>query len=98
MFPARRLLFALGPWLVLGALAAAADALRTLRTPLPDAGRRVPGSLPLGAWTEVRLRLRNPGSRRLRLEVHDHHPAAFDVAGQPRGLDLPPGAWAERAR
>ncbi|MFN8010177.1 MAG: DUF58 domain-containing protein [Holophagaceae bacterium] len=115
MFPARRLLLALAPWLALGVLAvpwrglipawwalgaltallAAVDALRTLRTPLPDAGRRVAGSLPLGAWSEVRLRLRNPGPRPLRLEVHDHHPVAFDVAGQPRGVALEPGTWAE---
>jgi uncharacterized protein (DUF58 family) len=115
MFPTRRLLLALAPWLVLGVLAvpwrglipawwalgaltallAVLDALRTLRTPPPEAGRRVSGSLPLGAWSEVRLRLRNPGPRPLRLQVHDHHPAAFDTAGLPRAVALEPGTWAE---
>jgi uncharacterized protein (DUF58 family) len=88
----------LGAWWIAGALTAVAallDALLALRTEPPDAERRVAGSLPLGAWSDVKLRLRNPGDRRLRLQIHDHHPAAFDTAGLPRSLDLASGAWAE---
>jgi uncharacterized protein (DUF58 family) len=115
VFPARRALLALAPWLLLGVLAVPfkalvaawallgaltvaallLDALRLLRTALPEAGRRVAGSLPLGAWSDVRVRLRNAGGRALRLEVHDHAPEAFDAAGQPRTLAMAPGTWAE---
>ncbi|MBK8725033.1 MAG: DUF58 domain-containing protein [Holophagaceae bacterium] len=84
-------------WLVLAglAMAALADAVLALRMEAPEAGRRVAGSLPLGAWSEVKLRLRNASHRSLNLRVHDHHPDAFDTAGLPRGLRLEPGAWAE---
>ncbi len=85
-------------WWALGALtalAALADAFLALRLELPEAGRRVAGSLPLGAWSEVKLRLRNPSRRAMALQVHDHHPDAFDTAGLPRRLALPAGAWAE---
>lgn len=85
-------------WWAVGALtavAALADALLALRRELPEAGRRVAGSLPLGAWSEVKLRLRNPSDRTMALQVFDHHPGAFDTAGLPRSLDLGPGQWGE---
>jgi uncharacterized protein (DUF58 family) len=45
--------------------------------------------------TEVRLRIAHRGLRRLRLEVHDHHPAGFEADGLPRALALNARQWTE---
>jgi uncharacterized protein (DUF58 family) len=78
-------------------LLAALDAIATLRLPVPALARRVPGSLALGVRCEVRLRVANPGATRMRLEVHDHHPASFEADGLPRRVDLARGQWTEVA-
>jgi uncharacterized protein (DUF58 family) len=73
------------------------DAFAGLRLPAPALARLVPGSLALGVRSEVRLRVANAGAPRLRVEVHDHHPASFEAEGLPRVLDLARGQWAEVA-
>jgi uncharacterized protein (DUF58 family) len=83
-------------WLVAAALlvlAALADAAMAWRLPTPAIARRVPNALALGVPTEVVLRI--AAARRMRGEVHDHHPAALESEGLPRQLALEPGAWAE---
>jgi uncharacterized protein (DUF58 family) len=72
-----------------------ADAWAVRRAELPEASRGVPTTLPLGAWTRVRLRLANPGKRPAPVEVFDHHPAEAEAQGLPRALVLPAGGWAE---
>ncbi len=77
-----------GSGLVLGGLVlvdlALASSLRGL-----GASREVPGSLALGEWREVRLRLANPTSFALWGEVFDHHPADFLSRGLPALHRLP---------
>jgi uncharacterized protein (DUF58 family) len=86
------------PWFAAAALVAAAalaDAGLVLRQPAPAVARRVPNALALGVKSEVHLRVANPTRRRLRLELHDHHPAALEVEGLPRAMALDAGAWSE---
>jgi uncharacterized protein (DUF58 family) len=85
-------------WLTLAgalALVAGLDLVSGLRLPLPAVARRLPASLALGVRIDVALRVANPSARRLRLEVHDHHPASFEAEGLPRALSLAPLEWTE---
>ncbi|HKJ72359.1 MAG TPA: DUF58 domain-containing protein [Gammaproteobacteria bacterium] len=56
----------------------------------PEAVRRLPANLALGAWIPVDLHLHNRGQRPYALLIHDHHPADAEVAHQPAALELPP--------
>lgn len=88
----------LGVWIAAGAailVALGLDASRGFFLELPSAARRVAGSLPLGAWSEVRVRLRNGSAKALQLSVYDHHPGRFDARGLPQEVRLGAGAWAE---
>ena len=71
------------------------DALLLLRTPALDIVRRISGTLPLGVWCEVRLRVSNGSAWPLKLEIFDGVPPALDAQGMPRRLDLGPGLSAE---
>jgi uncharacterized protein (DUF58 family) len=87
-------------WTVLaGGLAAIAalDLATALRLPAPGVARRVAASLAVGVPSEVHLRVVNASGLRLACELHDHHPASFEVAGLPRALALGPRQWAELA-
>lgn len=59
------------------------------------AERRVAGSLSLGVWQEVGVRLHNDGPRPLRLEAFDHYPVSAEMEGLPRSLTLQPGHHAD---
>jgi len=86
------------PWPLLaagGLLLALLDAFAGLRLAAPALVRRVPGSLALGVRSEVRLRIANAAGMRVRLELHDHHPASFEAEGLPRRLELERGQWTE---
>src|SRR5918999_5395300 len=88
------------PWPLLAAgalLLALLDAFAGLRLAAPALARRVPGSLALGVRSEVRLRVANATGMRVRFELHDHHPATFEIEGLPRRLELPRGQWTEVA-
>lgn len=76
-------------------LAALGDAAVLWARAMPAATRAAPGSLPLGIWHRISLRLANPSARARKLEVFDHTPDAFEVRGMPRQLILPPQGWAE---
>lgn len=85
-------------WLIQGAALAVAlafDARAVRRLPAPTAGREVAGTLPLGVWIPVRLRLDNASDAGLDFQVFDHHPVEADVEGLPRHVHLPPGGWSE---
>jgi uncharacterized protein (DUF58 family) len=85
-------------WLTLAAaaaLVAALDLLAGLRQPAPAVARHLPATLALGVRVDVALRLANMSGRRLRCELHDHHPASFEAEGLPRRLDLAPLEWTE---
>ena len=71
------------------------DAFAGRRLAAPALVRHVPGSLALGVKSEVRLRVANAAAMRMRIDLHDHHPASFEANGLPRRLDLAPGQWTE---
>jgi len=76
-------------------VAALVDALMAQRLPAPEVARRVPHALALGVRTEVSLRILNRAKRRIRLEIHDHHPASLEAEGLPRAVALAAGGWTE---
>jgi len=87
-------------WLTLAAaaaLVAALDLVSGLRLPAPAVTRRLPATLALGVRVDVALRVANLAARRLRCELHDHHPASFEAEGLPRALELAPREWTEIA-
>lgn len=85
-------------WIVSGAaivLLAAIDALAVLRRATPDCQRDVAGSLALGVWSGVRLRLHNRGRRPIALEVFDSFPSEVTASGMPGRVRIEPHGWAE---
>jgi len=79
----------------LAVAAAAFDAGLASRLSAPAVARRVPNALALGVRTEVVLRIANHGSRGMKCEIQDHHPASLEAEGLPRAVALDPGAWTE---
>jgi uncharacterized protein (DUF58 family) len=83
-------------WFVLALLVLAAtlgDAFAATRLATPAVARRVPASLAVGVRTEVALRV--AAAVKLRMVLHDHHPASFEAEGLPRSLALGAGQWTE---
>jgi uncharacterized protein (DUF58 family) len=83
-------------WFVLALLVLAAtlgDAFAATRLATPAVARRVPASLAVGVRTEVALRV--AAAVKLRMVLHDHHPASFEAEGLPRSLALGTGQWTE---
>ncbi len=76
-------------------LTALFDALRGLRTAVPYADRRVPGSLPLGNAHETALRLENREPRAICVDVHDLFPPQVTSEGLPQKAELPASGWLE---
>ncbi|MCF1182363.1 DUF58 domain-containing protein [Marichromatium gracile] len=66
------------------------DVLVLWRTPVPQVERTLPGTLSQGEWCAVGLVVRSTARRRLRLLMHDLHPATFEVVGLPASLLLSP--------
>lgn len=71
------------------------DAWRVWRLPGMKVQRQVSGSLPLGVWNFVNLRLYNPTSTTYIIEVFDDYPVNSDLQGQPQKLTLPATAEIE---
>jgi uncharacterized protein (DUF58 family) len=71
------------------------DAMRIRRITTPAASRRVAGSLPLGAASEVGIRIENARTHTLRAKVFDLHPPQVDATPLPQTVSLPPGGWCE---
>jgi uncharacterized protein (DUF58 family) len=86
------------PWAVAAGafvLLALLDAYAGLRLPAPALARSVPGSLAVGVRSEVRLRVANAAGIGVRLDLHDYHPASFEVEGMPRRVQMARGQWTE---
>ncbi|KAB0551221.1 DUF58 domain-containing protein [Pseudomonas argentinensis] len=77
--------------LLLLTLAALTDALRLRRLPSPRLQRQLPGNLPLGRWSEVRLNAEHAYNRGLHIEVFDHAPQDMAVEHMPQQVELRPG-------
>jgi uncharacterized protein (DUF58 family) len=85
-------------WQTAAALFAAVcalDAALARLLPAVTAERAVPGSLALGAWHRIRIRIRNLSRRALSVAVFDHHPANCEVRGLPQSVRIGSTAWAE---
>ncbi len=72
-------------------LLSALDATLVRRQPSPQVRRQVPGSLPLGRWSEVRVDISHTFGRPLSLQVFDHVPDGLSFENQPQTIDLHPG-------
>ncbi|MFN7961528.1 MAG: DUF58 domain-containing protein [Thermoanaerobaculia bacterium] len=86
-----------GLWIAVaaGSLALAlADGLAVRRAAVPETRREVPGSLPLGVRSRVRLSFLARGRSALDLDVFDHHPTGWEVQGLPFRLLVPAGGGA----
>lgn len=71
------------------------DAWRVWRLPPLRVQRQVPGSLPLGVWSEVILKLHNPTNAPRLIEIFDDYPAHCDLQGQPQRLTIPASSGME---
>lgn len=91
-----RQLHALSWGLLLCLLAiAGVDALWLRRLPTPEVRRQLPGNLPLGRWSEVRLTLHHRFERPLAIELFDHVPAGMQFDALPQRIALHPGEHTE---
>ncbi len=80
---------------VLLLLVGVVDALAAMQTWPLVAQRRVPGSLPLGVWHTLALRVANRGARAVELAVFDRYPDGFEARGLPQTVTIAPGSWSE---
>lgn len=80
-------------WGLLLALLALAllDAIRLKRLPSPRISRQMPGSLALGRWSDVRLRVEHDFAQPLDIQVFDHVPPGLSFESLPLTLTLQPG-------
>ncbi|HBX54208.1 MAG TPA: DUF58 domain-containing protein, partial [Pseudomonas sp.] len=80
-------------WGLLLALLGAAlvDAGRLRQVPTPRIERQLPGNLPLGRWSEVRLTVHHDYPRPLQLQVFDHLPSDMAFEHLPQRVELHPG-------
>ena len=77
--------------LLLLTAAALVDALRLHWLPSPRLRRHLPGNLPLGRWSDVRLSAEHGYGRGLHIEVFDHVPQDMAVEHMPQRVELRPG-------
>ncbi|MDP2245573.1 DUF58 domain-containing protein [Pseudomonas sp.] len=80
-------------WGVLLTLTGAAlvDALRVRQLPSPRIERLLPGNLPLGRWSEIRLTLHHTYAQPLVLDVFDHVADGMAFEQLPQRIELHPG-------
>ncbi|MGV6857848.1 MAG: DUF58 domain-containing protein [bacterium] len=64
------------------------DALMALMPPPLTATRELPGSVALGHWKTIGIRIHNQGSRRRKLEAYDHYPSATRTGRLPLKFTL----------
>ncbi|BAQ82660.1 MULTISPECIES: DUF58 domain-containing protein [Pseudomonas] len=72
-------------------LLALLDALRLSRMASPEVRRQLPGSLPLGRWSEVQLEIRHPYGQALCVQLFDHPPQGLGFEHLPQSVNLEPG-------
>ncbi|MDF2398372.1 MULTISPECIES: DUF58 domain-containing protein [Pseudomonas] len=72
-------------------LLALIDALRLSRLASPEVRRQLPGSLPLGRWSEVQLEIRHAYGQALHVQLFDHPPHGLGFEHLPQSVDLEPG-------
>lgn len=90
--PSTALWLALGGALLLFSLQEARELLRL--TP-PTAQRWIEPILPVGVWSEVRLRFENDAGQPLHITLFDHYPQPAEVRQQPATVTIAAGGWSE---
>jgi uncharacterized protein (DUF58 family) len=80
-------------WGLLLALLALAvlDGVRLKRLPSPRLQRKMPGSLALGRWGEVRLEIEHDFEQPLTVQIFDHVPEGLSFENLPLSVELQPG-------
>lgn len=76
-------------------LLAVLDAVRLQRAPSPRLKRSLAGNLPLGRWSDVRLRVAHTLDRPLTLELFDQVPPGLQFEQLPQPLQLGPAEYGE---
>lgn len=71
------------------------DWIRAMRQPQASVERRVPGTLALGVWSKVGLRVHNPGRALLIAGVFDHFPPHTEMRGMPAQVSIPARGWVD---
>lgn len=71
------------------------DAIRLRRRPSVRVQRKMPGSLALGRWGEVRLTLEHDYPQPLTVQVFDHVPDGLTAENMPQSIELRPGERSE---
>ena len=89
------LVFAWHAAAALSAAVCALDAALARLAPAVSANRATPGSLALGAWHRIRLRIRNASGRVIEIAAFDHHPPSCDIRALPQSVRIGARAWAE---
>ncbi|KJZ34183.1 DUF58 domain-containing protein [Pseudomonas fluorescens] len=67
------------------------DGIRLKRLPSPRLQRKMPGSLALGRWGEVRLELEHDFEQPLTVQIFDHVPEGLSFENLPLSVELQPG-------
>jgi uncharacterized protein (DUF58 family) len=67
------------------------DAIRLKRLPSPRVIRHMPGSLALGRWSDVRLKVEHDFAQPLDIQVFDHVPQGLGFENLPLTVALQPG-------
>jgi uncharacterized protein (DUF58 family) len=76
-------------------IVAALDAWIAWHTSPVTAERATPGSLPLGVWQRVSIRIRNRGSVPRYVDVYDHHPPECEARALPQRKLVAARGWVE---
>src|SRR5690606_24521766 len=69
--------------------------VRLQRAPSPRLKRSLAGNLPLGRWSDVRLRVEHTLDRPLTLELFDQVPPGLQFEQLPQPLQLAPAEYGE---
>ncbi|EXF94180.1 membrane protein [Pseudomonas fluorescens HK44] len=72
-------------------LLALLDAVRLMRVPSPVVQRQMPGSLALGRWSEVSVRIQHDYPLPLNAQLFDHVPDGLSFEHLPQSVELQPG-------
>ncbi|ROM92502.1 DUF58 domain-containing protein [Pseudomonas brassicacearum] len=72
-------------------LLALLDAVRLMRLPSPSVQRQMPGSLALGRWSEVSVRIQHDYPHPLNVQLFDHVPDGLSFEHLPHSVELQPG-------
>ncbi|MBU6957716.1 DUF58 domain-containing protein [Pseudomonas sp. CVAP len=72
-------------------LLALLDAVRLMRLPSPSVQRQMPGSLALGRWSEVSVRIQHDYPQPLNVQLFDHVPDGLSFEHLPQSVELQPG-------